>query len=110
MVTEDGSYGKKGFVTDVLEELIDENSFDAVYTCGPELMMYKTVKLARANKIFVQASLERMMKCGVGICGSCCINEDLVCRDGTIFDGGHLMQNAEFGHQHRVKSGILEKI
>ena len=110
VVTEDGTYGKKGFVTDVLEELLEQNSFDAVYTCGPELMMYKTVNLARSNQIFVQASLERMMKCGVGICGSCCINEDLVCRDGTIFDGDHLMQNAEFGHQHRAKSGILEKI
>jgi len=94
----------------VLEELLEQNSFDAVYTCGPELMMYKTVNLARSNHIFVQASLERMMKCGVGICGSCCINEDLVCRDGTIFDGDHLMQNTEFGHQHRTKSGILEKV
>ena len=37
---EDGTYGKKGFVTDVLEELLGQNSFDAVYTCGPELMMY----------------------------------------------------------------------
>jgi len=110
VVTEDGTYGKKGFVTDVLEELLDQNSFDAVYTCGPELMMYKTVNLARSNQIFVQASLERMMKCGVGICGSCCINEDLVCRDGTVFDGDHLMQNDEFGHHHRAKSGILEDV
>ena len=59
---------------------------------------------------FVQASLERMMKCGVGICGSCCINEDLVCRDGTIFAGDYLMENDEFGHYFRAKSGILEKI
>jgi len=73
-------------------------------------MMYKTVKLAVSNQIFVQASLERMMKCGVGICGSCCINEDLVCRDGTIFDGDYLMKNDEFGHYHRTKSGILEKV
>jgi len=110
VVTEDGTYGKKGFVTDVLEELLVQNSFDAVYTCGPELMMYKTVNLARSNQIFVQASLERMMKCGIGICGSCCINEDLVCRDGTVFDGDHLMQNDEFGHHHRAKSGILEDV
>ena len=103
-VTEDGTYGIKGFVTDALEELLEKSSFDAVYTCGPELMMYKTVKLALSNQIFVQASLERMMKCGSGICGSCCINEDLVCRDGTIFDGGYLMKNDEFGHYHRTKS------
>ena len=39
-----------------------------------------------------------MMKCGVGICGSCCINDDLACRDGTVFDGNHLSQKPEFGH------------
>jgi dihydroorotate dehydrogenase electron transfer subunit len=109
-VTEDGSYGEKGYVTDVLEKLLDENTYDAIYTCGPELMMYKTVKLANEKGIFVQASLERMMKCGVGICGSCCVNEDLVCRDGTVFDGQHLAKNSEFGHIQRTKSGIPEKI
>ena len=109
-VTEDGTYGKKGFVTDILEELLEKNSFDAVYTCGPELMMYKTVKLAVSNQIFVQASLERMMKCGLGICGSCCVKQDLVCRDGTIFDGNYLMENDEFAHYYRTKSGILEKV
>ena len=50
-----------------------------------------------------------MMKCGVGICGSCCVNDILACRDGTIFDGDHLSQKSEFGHSHRTKSGILER-
>ena len=109
-VTEDGSYGEKGYVTDVLEKLLEENTYDAIYTCGPELMMYKVVKLANEKGIFVQASLERMMKCGVGICGSCCVGQDLVCRDGTIFDGEYLLKNDEFGNYHRTKSGILEKI
>ena len=109
-VTEDGSYGENGYVTDVLEKLLEENTYDAIYTCGPELMMHKVVKLANEKGIFVQASLERMMKCGVGICGSCCVNEDLVCRDGTVFDGQHLAKNSEFGHFERAKSGILEKI
>ena len=109
-VTEDGSYGEKGYVTDVLETLLEKNSYDAIYTCGPELMMYKTVQMANKKGIFVQASLERMMKCGVGICGSCCVNDDLACRDGTIFDGDHLSQKSEFGHSHRTKSGILEEI
>ena len=97
-------------VTDILEKLLEENEYDAIYTCGPELMMYKVVKLANEKGIFVQASLERMMKCGVGICGSCCVSEDLVCRDGTVFDGQHLAKNSEFGHFERTKSGILEKI
>ena len=109
-VTEDGSYGEKGYVTDVLEKLLEENKYDAIYTCGPELMMYKVVKLANEKGIFVQASLERMMKCGVGICGSCCVVQDLACRDGTVFDGEYLAKNSEFGHFQRTKSGIVEKI
>lgn len=109
-VTEDGSYGEKGYVTDVLEKLLEENTYDAIYTCGPELMMHKVVQMAQKKEIFVQASLERMMKCGIGICGSCCVNDDLVCRDGTVFDGDHLSQKSEFGHSHRTKSGILEEI
>ena len=106
--TDDGSYGEKGFVTDVVERLVSEVRYDAVYVCGPEKMMYKTVRSAHSRGIFVQASLERMMKCGVGICGSCSAGEDLVCRDGTVFDGQHLAQNREFGHTHRNKAGILE--
>ena len=107
--TDDGTYGEKGFVTDIVKKLIDQTHFDGVYTCGPEIMMYKTVQISHSKGIFVQASLERMMKCGVGICGSCCMGEDLVCKDGTVFDGDHLLSNKEFGHFYRNKAGILEK-
>ncbi len=106
--TDDGSYGEKGFVTDIVEKLVNESHFDGVYTCGPEKMMYKTVQSVHSRGIFVQASLERMMKCGVGICGSCCVGEDLACKDGTVFDGNHLSKNNEFGYSHRNKAGILE--
>ncbi len=109
VTTDDGSCGVRGLVTDLVEEMVGRTRYDGVYVCGPELMMYKTVRSAHSRGIFVQASLERMMKCGVGICGSCCIGEDLVCKDGTVFDGEHLMANAEFGHAYRNKSGVLEK-
>lgn len=108
VATDDGSYGEKGTVTDVLQGLLEREKFDAIYTCGPEVMMYKIVQLANAKKIFVQASLERMMKCGIGICGSCCMDSVLVCHDGTIFDGEFLKNSKEFGHTHRSKAGILE--
>ncbi|MFM7862289.1 MAG: dihydroorotate dehydrogenase electron transfer subunit [Candidatus Nitrosotenuis sp.] len=108
VTTEDGSYGERGFVTDVLENLVKGTKFDAIYTCGPEKMMHKIVQLANSKGIFVQASLERMMKCAIGICGSCCMDEVLVCHDGTIFDGKFLANSQEFGHNHRAKSGILE--
>lgn len=108
VTTDDGSYGEKGYVTDMVKKLVDVNHYDGVYTCGPEIMMFKTVQYAHSKGLFVQASLERMMKCGVGICGSCCVGEDLVCRDGTVFDGDHLLSNPEFGHFHRNKAGIPE--
>ena len=108
VTTEDGSYGEKGFVTDAMEKICNEITFDGVYTCGPEKMMYKVVQIANSKEFFVQASLERMMKCGVGICGSCCVGEDLVCHDGTIFDGHHLASNLEFGQTFRNKAGIPE--
>ena len=44
VTTDDGSYGEKGLVTDMVEKLINQNNFDGVYTCGPEKMMYKTVQ------------------------------------------------------------------
>ena len=109
VTTDDGSYGEQGFVTDMVEKLVNQTKFDGVYTCGPEKMMYKTVLLAHSKGLFVQASLERMMKCGVGICGSCCVGEDLVCKDGTVFEGAHLLSNKEFGHFYRNKAGIVEK-
>ena len=109
VTTDDGSYGEKGLVTDIVEKFVNQSKFDAVYTCGPEKMMYKTVQLSYSKGLFVQASLERMMKCGVGICGSCCVDEDLVCRDGTVFDGDHLSSNKEFGYFYRNKAGNFEK-
>ncbi len=108
VVTEDGSYGKAGLVTQTMEDLLSKTKFDAVYTCGPEKMMHKVVQLASSQNIQVEASIERMMKCGMGICGSCCFGEVLACRDGTIFDGKYLFSNKEFGYTHRNKAGILE--
>ena len=74
-------------------------------------MMYKTVQSAHSRGIFVQASLERMMKCGVGICGSCCVGEDLACKDGTVFDGNHLFKNNEFNFfTHNVPSPKVDLV
>jgi len=108
VATEDGTHGESGLVTDVMEKLLKENKFDAVYTCGPEKMMHKVVQLATQKTIYVEASIERMMKCGMGICGSCCFGDVLACKDGTVFDGQFLLTNKEFGHTHRNKAGMLE--
>jgi len=108
VTTDDGSMGRRGLVTDAAEDLLQQKKYDAVYTCGPEIMMYKIVQSAVSRDIFVQASLERVMKCGTGICGSCCMDANLVCKDGTVFDGRHLASSMEFGKIFRTKSGIPE--
>lgn len=108
VVTEDGSYGQAGLVTDVMQNLVEGTVFDAAYTCGPEKMMHKVVQIAHEKRIYVEASIERMMKCGMGLCGSCCFGDVLACKDGTVFSGQYLLTNKEFGYTHRSKSGILE--
>ncbi len=103
--TDDGSYGLKGYTTDIMTDLIKTETFDAVYTCGPEIMMKKVLDIVSARSIPIQASVERYMKCGIGICGSCCIADQLVCKDGTIFEGNQLQSMAEFGVSYRDKAG-----
>jgi dihydroorotate dehydrogenase electron transfer subunit len=88
--TDDGSYGIKGTTVTLMGKLVRDESFDCVYTCGPELMMKAVLDISNQNSIPVQASLERYMKCGIGICGSCCLDSSLVCQDGTVFDGRQL--------------------
>ncbi|MDW0156879.1 MAG: dihydroorotate dehydrogenase electron transfer subunit [Nitrososphaeraceae archaeon] len=103
--TDDGSYGIKGTTVSMMSSLIRENIFDCVFTCGPELMMKGVVDLATENSIPVQASLERYMKCGIGICGSCCLDSSLVCQDGTVFNGRQLSKILDFGISYRDKDG-----
>jgi dihydroorotate dehydrogenase electron transfer subunit len=103
--TEDGTYGVRGYATDVMSIIVSKDKFDTVYTCGPELMMKKVFDIGLANSLSIQASLERYMKCGVGICASCCIGDQLVCRDGTVFNEKQLSTMIEFGRMYRDKSG-----
>lgn len=103
--TEDGSYGIKGNAIDAMSLIIMKEKFDMVYTCGPELMMRKVFDIGSANALPIQASLERYMKCGIGICASCCIGDRLVCKDGTVFSEKQLSAMTEFGKMYRDKSG-----
>jgi dihydroorotate dehydrogenase electron transfer subunit len=103
--TEDGSYGIKGNAIDAMSLIIMKEKFNMVYTCGPELMMRKVFDIGSANALPIQASLERYMKCGIGICASCCIGDRLVCKDGTVFNEKQLSAMTEFGKMYRDKSG-----
>ena len=105
-VTEDGSYGIKGLATDVTEQLLEKERFDMLYTCGPEEMMYKLFLLAEKYETPIQASLERLMRCAIGICGSCVIGKFRVCRDGPVFSLKQLREiNEEFGRFERGSTG-----
>jgi dihydroorotate dehydrogenase electron transfer subunit len=103
--TNDGSYGFHGDATDLLSVVLKDKEFCAIYACGQELMMKKVLDLATIYSIPVQASLERYMKCGIGICGSCCLDDQLVCKDGTVFNERRLSTLRDFGTAYRDKSG-----
>src|SRR3989304_1642169 len=96
--TEDGSYGMQCLATKPLENLLKKKSFGMIYTCGPEQMMRKVFDLAEKRKLPMEASLERLMRCGIGLCGSCVISKYRVYRDGPVFNSAPLREvKAEFG-------------
>lgn len=101
--TDDGSSGHHGFVTQVAEKLIAEKRPDMILACGPEPMMVAAVKIAQ--DIPIQCSLERYMKCGFGICGSCQCGKFTVCKDGPVFAGQQLAEMEDFGKWKRDSSG-----
>jgi dihydroorotate dehydrogenase electron transfer subunit len=90
--TEDGSYGLRCLATDPLEKLLNREKFDIVYTCGPETMVRQVFELAEKRGIALEASLERLMRCGIGLCGSCVIGKYRVCRDGPVFNSVQLRE------------------
>jgi len=106
VTTDDGGYGRKGFTTDALKEILAKNKkIKIVYTCGPEIMMKNVFDICNEYRIECEASLERMMKCSYGVCGACMINDKLVCIDGPIFNSQQLNKLSEFGKYARLKTG-----
>ncbi|HXZ97784.1 MAG TPA: dihydroorotate dehydrogenase electron transfer subunit [Candidatus Acidoferrum sp.] len=105
VTTDDGSIGSKGLATDEAARVLRAGSFDRIYTCGPEEMMKKVVDLATEAQIPAEAGLERIFKCGSGICGSCCIGPYLACKDGPVFSSDTLRGMPEFGKSTRDASG-----
>ena len=104
--TEDGSYGIKGLATKPLERLLERERFDMIYTCGPEQMMRKVCDLAEKYGVALEASLERLMRCAIGLCGSCVIGRYRVCKDGPVFTAEQLRDvKSEFGISKRDFNG-----
>lgn len=118
--TDDGSLGFRGFITQALEQWLEETKMQrkrpaasggpslVIYTCGPEPMMKRVAEIALARGVPCQVAVERAMACGMGTCQSCCIRVRkadpsqpplagrdwcyrLACTDGPIFNAADLL-------------------
>lgn len=94
LTTDDGSYARKGFVTDVLKELLDQGGYDAVFAVGPVPMMKAVCSLTKERDIKTIVSMNTLMVDGTGMCGCCRVTVGgkikYACVDGPEFDG-HLV-------------------
>lgn len=92
ITTDDGSYGRQGFVTQVLEDLLKEGKiYDHVLTIGPAIMMKNVVNITKAHDIPTTVSMNSIMVDGTGMCGCCRLTiggeMKFACVDGPDFDG-----------------------
>lgn len=90
--TEKGEEGYRGFITDLLKP----EQYDAVCTCGPEIMMRKVAALCADKNVTCWCSMEHRMACGIGACLGCSIKTadgmKRVCKDGPVFPAQILFQ------------------
>lgn len=92
--TDTGSYGYKGFIT----EIFDSINYDIILCCGPNIMMNKVVKTCLDNNKKIYISKENYMACGIGACLGCTCSTSngmkTVCKDGPVFSGEEVMNYA----------------
>jgi len=90
ITTDDGSYGKQGVVTTLVEQYLDQNQSDAIFACGPLPMLRAVHKIAMDRNIFCEISMEERMGCGIGACLVCACETEFgykhVCKDGPVFN------------------------
>lgn len=109
IATDDGSKGKKGFVSDVLLQVIEKQSVDMVMAIGPIIMMKVVSNLTKKYHIKTLVSLNPIMVDGTGMCGGCRVSIDgktkFACVDGPEFDGHKvdyenlMLRNRRFVHE-----------
>jgi len=89
--TDDGSYGRPGFVTEALRDALDAGGVDAIYAVGPVPMMRAVSELTRPYGVPTTVSLNAIMVDGTGMCGGCRVSiageSRYACVDGPEFDG-----------------------
>ncbi|MEA3288495.1 MAG: dihydroorotate dehydrogenase electron transfer subunit [Candidatus Marinimicrobia bacterium] len=109
IATDDGSQGYRGTSVAVMQDVLGEESFDRIYISGPEKMMKAATTVARQFGVPFEVNLERYMKCGVGVCGSCVMDPHgfILCMEGPVVDHKTLDKLEEFGVSHRDKTGRI---
>ncbi|RLE63134.1 MAG: dihydroorotate dehydrogenase electron transfer subunit [Thermoprotei archaeon] len=107
VVTENGGAGAKGLPTHYLANLLAAHNYETVYTCGPEMLLLEVLKICDAVGVRVEASLERLMKCAVGVCGACVLDPLglRVCKDGPVFSSEVLRKISDLGKWWRDFDG-----
>ncbi|MTI59307.1 MAG: sulfide/dihydroorotate dehydrogenase-like FAD/NAD-binding protein [Firmicutes bacterium] len=121
--TDDGSKGKQGFVTDILQELLDKNKrlsenekgkIDLVIAIGPMIMMKSVAELTKDYGIETLVSLNSLMVDGTGMCGGCRVTiggeSKFACVDGPVFDGHQVDFEEQMRRQNFYKDYEAEAL
>ncbi|MFH0763355.1 MAG: sulfide/dihydroorotate dehydrogenase-like FAD/NAD-binding protein, partial [Candidatus Omnitrophota bacterium] len=105
IATDDGSYGTKGFTTDILKGLLAKEKYDLVYAVGPIPMMRKACAVTEEFKVMTIVSLNALMVDATGMCGCCRVTvggqTKFSCVDGPEFEG-HQVNWDELDKRNRV--------
>jgi glutamate synthase (NADPH/NADH) small chain len=119
LFTDDGSFGQKGFVTDALQYLVENQGkkYDLIVAVGPMIMMKNVVETAKRYGIKTVVSLNSMMVDGTGMCGACRVSVDgktqFTCVDGPEFEGEKidfdLAMRRQAMYTHVSSRHVLEK-
>jgi dihydroorotate dehydrogenase electron transfer subunit len=103
VTTDDGSAGRRGWVSDVLGEVVDRSSAAVVYACGPMGMLRSVTDVATAHGAVAQVAVEESMACGIGVCMTCVMpvtgNDGVTrmvrsCVEGPVFRGDRVRWDA----------------
>lgn len=115
IATNDGSTGFKGFVTQVLDKVLGESAgvgaagqkVTKVFCCGPDVMMKAVGDVVDKHGVETFMSMEKFMKCGIGVCGQCAIDDSgaLCCVNGPVMAWKKLRGLPEMGKYHRDAQG-----
>jgi dihydroorotate dehydrogenase electron transfer subunit len=103
VTTDDGSEGTKGWVSDVLPDVIEGSKAEVVYGCGPMAMLKSVAEVATAHGAIAQVAVEESMACGIGVCMTCVMpvtgNDGVTrmarsCVEGPVFRGDQIRWEA----------------